>query len=127
MKKVAVFAGAAVLFAALAIPAVAGDVTGSWKSKMETPRGTQEITFVLKQEGDKLTGKVVTQRGENTIETEIKDGKVTGDDIEFKAEQRRQEQSITVTYKAKVSGDKLTGTRQMGERSVEFTAIRSKT
>ena len=54
MKKFAVVAGVAVLFAALATVAVAGDVSGKWLSKMETPRGTFERTFVLKQEGRKL-------------------------------------------------------------------------
>ena len=123
MKKFTLFAGAAVLFAALATTAVAGDVTGSWKSKMETSRGPQERTFVLKQEGDKLTGKIVNPRGE----VEIKDGKVAGDDIEFKAEQRRgPDQSITVTYKAKVTGDKLVGTMLMGDQSREFTATKEK-
>ena len=129
MKKLAVVASVAVLFAALATVAVAGDVSGKWVSKMETPRGTFERTFVLKQDGAKLTGKIVTRRGENDIETEIKDGKVNGDEIEFKAEQRMGQGGDTVTaaYKAKVSGDKLTGTMQVGDRpSREWTATKGK-
>ena len=122
MKKLAVLTLTAALLSLLAIPAMAGDASGSWKSKMETPRGTQERTFVLKQDGDKLTGKIVTPRGE----TEIKDGKITGDDIEFKAEQRRQDASITVTYKGKITGDSITGTMNMGERTVDWTATREK-
>lgn len=125
MKKFAVVAGVAVLLAALAPVAVAGDVSGKWISKMETPRGTFERTFVLKQEGSKLTGKIVTPRGE----TEIKDGKVNGDEIEFKAEQRMGPEGGTVTavYKAKVSGDKLTGTIEVGDRgSREWTATKEK-
>ncbi len=123
MKKSAVFAGAALLVAALATTAVAGDVTGSWKSKMETPRGTMERTFVLKQDGDKLTGKIVNPRGE----VQIQDGKVSGDEIEFKAEQRRgPDQAVTVTYKARVNGDKLEGTMEINGQSREFTATREK-
>ncbi len=124
MKKLAVIAGVAVLFAALATTALAGDVSGNWKSKMETPRGTVERTFALKQDGNKLTGKIVTPRGE----TEIKDGKVTGDELEFKAEQRMgPDGTVTALYKAKVSGDKLEGTVQVGDRgSREWTATREK-
>ncbi len=122
MKKFAVFAGLALLVAVWT--AAAADVSGTWKSKFETPRGTRERTYVLKQEGDKLTGKIITPRGE----TEIKEGKVSGDEIEFKAEQRRgpDAEPITVLYKAKVSGDKLEGTMQMGEKTVPFTATREK-
>lgn len=125
MKKLAVVASVAVLFAALTTVAVAGDVSGKWISKMETPRGTFERTFVLKQDGAKLSGKIVTQRGE----TEIKDGKVNGEEIEFKAEQRMGPEGGTVTavYKAKLSGDKLMGTMQVGDRgSREWTATKEK-
>lgn len=125
-KKLVVLALGAMLFALLATTAVAGDVTGSWKSKVETQRGTMERTFVLKQDGDKLTGKIVNPRGE----VEIKDGTVKGDEIEFKAEQRMGGPDgavVTVLYKAKVTGDKLEGTMQSGDRPArEFTATKEK-
>ncbi len=109
-SKVVVLCGVlALVLCGLATSAGAADVTGSWKSKMETPRGTFEQTFVFQQDGEKLTGKVVTQRGE----TEIKDGKVNGDEIEFKVERRGpggNGGTMVVPYKAKVSGDDLKGT-----------------
>ncbi len=113
MKKLALLAAVVMVLAIVAVPTFAADVTGNWVSKMETPRGTMERTFVLKQDGDKLTGKIVTQRGEQ----EIKEGKVDGDNIEFKTEMRMGGgDPVTVTYKAKVSGDKMEGSMQMGDR-----------
>ena len=106
--------------------AYASDLTGSWKSSMETPQGTFERTFVLKQDGEKLTGKIVTMRGENKIETEIKDGKVKGDEFEFTVEQGRQGQTRTVPYKGKVTGDSIKGTFTGGQGDREWTATRQK-
>lgn len=104
------------------VVAYAADLNGSWKSSMETPNGTFERTFVFKVDGDKLTGKIVTQRGE----TEIKDGKVKGDEFEFTVEQSRGGQTMSVPYKGKVEGDTLKGTMGAGERAREFTATRQK-
>ena len=102
--------------------AYAADLTGSWKSSMETPQGTFERTFVFKQDGDKLTGKIVTQRGE----TEIKDGKVKDDEFEFTVEQGRQGQTRTLAYKGKVTGDTLKGTFAGPQGDREFTATKQK-
>lgn len=107
--------------------AYAADLTGNWKSTTETPQGSFERTFTFKQDGDKLTGKIVTMRGENKIETEIKDGKVTGDAFEFTVEQRTRDGSTrTVAYKGKVTGDTLKGTFAGPQGDREFTATKQK-
>lgn len=116
MKKIAVFAGVAVLFAAFAVIATAAEVSGTYKQKMESARGTTERTIVLKQSGNTLTGKVSTKRGEQQTEQDIKDGKVTGDQVEFKVDQRMGENTVTATYKAKVTDEGLEGTVAMGEK-----------
>lgn len=113
-----------VLATLAALPLVAADLTGNWKSSTETPNGIIERTFAFKQDGDKLTGKIVTQRGE----TEIKDGKVNGEEFSFTAEQpaRGGGPARTVTYKGKADGDKITGTIGMGDNTREWTATRQK-
>ena len=112
-----------VLATLAALPIVAADLDGKWKSTMETPRGTQEQTFDFKVDGNKLTGKVITQRGE----VEIKDGKVNGDDIEFTVERTGQGgQTMSIPYKGKVSGDTIKGTTGTGDRQREWTANRVK-
>lgn len=106
--------------------AYAADLTGTWKSKLDTPQGSIERTFTLKQDGGVLTGKIVTVRGENKTEAEIKDGKVKGDEFEFTVEQSRQGQTMTVPYKGKVDGDTLKGTMGLGDRAREWTATKQK-
>lgn len=126
MRQIAFFAAVLVVLALAAPAARAADVSGTWKSKMETPRGTFESTFVLKQEGEKLTG-TVSGRGGNT--SEIKDGKVNGDEVEFSVERRRRGGdggTVLVTYKGKVNGDKIEGATQFGEQSREWLATREK-
>jgi hypothetical protein len=127
MKKLAVFVGLAVLFAAFAVTAMAAEVSGTYKQKMESPRGTSERTIILKQDGDKLTGSVINVRGEQKSEQQIKEGKVSGDQVEFKVEQRMGENTITATYKAKVTAEGLEGTVAMGEKPPrDFKAAREK-
>lgn len=112
------------LFLSAATAVQAADVTGNWKSTFETPRGTMERTFVFKQDGNKLTGKIITPRGE----AEIKDGKVSGDEIEFSVEQQRPGgEKVVVPYKAKVSGDEMKGTfTGPGGQTREWSAKREK-
>ena len=55
-----------------ALAASAADVSGTYVAQVPGRNGAMETTFKLKADGDKLTGTVVTQRGE----AEIKDGKV---------------------------------------------------
>jgi hypothetical protein len=94
---------------------------------MESPRGTSERTIILKQDGNKLTGSVITVRGEQKSEQQIKEGKVSGDQVEFKVEQRMGENTITAAYKAKVTAEGLEGTVAMGEKPPrDFKAARQK-
>jgi hypothetical protein len=106
------------------VVAYAADLTGSWKYSIETPNGAIEQTLVLKQDGDKLTGKVVSPRGE----TEIKDGKVKGNEFEFTVERpgRGGGAAVAVPYKGKMDGDTIKGSTGTGDRVREFTATRQK-
>lgn len=127
MKKLAVLVGVALVFAAFTMVAVAADVSGTYVQKIESPKGTSERTFILKQDGTKLTGKIVVKRGEQTFEQEIKDGTVNGNDVEFKVDQRMGENTVTATYKAKVTDDKIEGTQQVGEKPARpFSATKQK-
>lgn len=127
MKKLAVFVGLAVLFAAFAMTAMAAEVSGTYKQKMETPRGTSELTITLKQDGDKVTGTLVRVFGEKRVEQQVKEGKVSGDQVEFKVETRMGENTVIGTYKAKVTAEGLEGTVAMGEKPPrDFKAAREK-
>ena len=115
-----------VLLAALAAGvALAADVSGVWKASMPGRDGqTFEMTMKLKADGDKLTGSMSNPRGG---ETEISDGKISGDTISFKVKREFGGNSFVMTYEGKVSGDeiKFKTTREGSDRPPrEFTAKR---
>lgn len=60
--------------------AIAADLTGKWTGTLKTPDGNEfPLTYVLKVDGDKLTGTGQSPQGE----VPISDGKVTGTDFAF--------------------------------------------
>jgi hypothetical protein len=84
----------------------AAAAAGNWDTALILPDGNRiEGGLKLKQEGEKLTGAAV--RNEN--ETEIKDGKVAGDEISFVVVREREGRKVTAKYKGKISGDKVKG------------------
>jgi hypothetical protein len=85
--------------ALLAVGALAADVTGKWVGKIETPNGSRDVTYTLKQDGDKLTGSVPGRNGE----TPISEGTVKGDDVTFTVVRGERK----TTYTGKVMGSEL--------------------
>jgi hypothetical protein len=104
----------------------AAEVTGKWVAQVPGREGqTRETTFNLKAEGDKLTGTVSGRQGD----TQISEGKVSGDEISFKVVANFQGNEIKFLYKGKIAGDeiKFTRTREGGDQPpAEFTAKRVK-
>jgi hypothetical protein len=114
------------LFAALTTGiALAADVDGVWKASMPGRDGqTFDMTIKLKAEGDKLTG---TMSGARGGDTEIQDGKVSGDSVSFKIKREFGGNSFVMTYEGKLTGDeiKFKTTREGSDRPPrEFTAKR---
>ena len=92
------------VMAMFAFTALAADVNGTWKGKVETPNGTSERTFVFKVEGNKLTGETTSDM---LGKSEIKDGKIEGDTLSFTIHASYQGNDLELHYKGKVSGDEI--------------------
>ncbi|HUQ94128.1 MAG TPA: hypothetical protein VM120_20775 [Bryobacteraceae bacterium] len=111
-----------VLLGLTSVAAFAADITGQWVAQVPGRQGnTQETTFKLKADGDKLTGSITNPRGE----TQIAEGKITGDEISFVQAVEFNGRAFKLLYKGKVSGDeiKMTRTREGGQgMSQEFVA-----
>jgi hypothetical protein len=91
-----------ILSAALLITGIfiVADFDGSWQGKVKTPDGTEiDLTYNLKADGEKLTGAVVTQWGENAIT----DGKIKGDEFSFS----QSFDQMQFKHSGKVSGDSM--------------------
>jgi hypothetical protein len=80
--------------------------TGTWKWTRKTPDGNeQELSAELKQEGDKVTGKIISPMGE----AEVKDGKVKDGKLTFTITFERDGNEFTVHFSGKLDGDKIKG------------------
>ena len=128
MRITAFMASVATLACLMVTSAFAADVDGKWTASMPGRQGnTMEVTFTFKADGSKLTGTMSNPRGES----EIKDGKIDGENISFNQTFERGGNSMTIVYKGKVKGDTIEFSREMqggggGGRGQNFTAKRVK-
>jgi hypothetical protein len=84
---------------------------GKWEISMNTPMGAQAGTLELKEDGAALTGTMSAAAAPDVME--ITDGTVDGDDLTWKAA-LTQPMPITLEFKAKVDGDKISGDVKLG-------------
>ena len=130
MKRHMVFCTVA-LVALCAITALAADVSGKWVAQKPGRQGqAMETTFTFKVAGEKLTGMVSMQYGDQ----EISDGTVSGDDIAFVTVVDFGGNTMKIIYKGKIAGNEIKFTRQLQgappgggapRPPVEFTAKRA--
>ena len=108
------------LTAACALVELAADVTGTWKGTAETQVGKVERTFVLKADGNKLTGETTSSMsGKSTIS----DGKIDGDKIEFNIAFTIQGVDVKLHYTGVVKDNqiKLHAVSEDGSITVDYT------
>ena len=109
----------ALLSIVTAVLMLAAHVDGVWKADYTTPDGTaRTTTFHFKADGEKLTGKAVSQAGE----TEIKNGVVQGDDISFTVTRNFGGNEVNLKYAGKVSGNEIKLTVSFNENSFDIVA-----
>lgn len=96
----------------------------TWKGTAEGPQGAIERTFTFKVDGAKLTGETAS---EMMGKSELKDGKVEGDNISFSINANFQGNDMTLAYKGKVVGDqiKLAVDFPGGGQTIEYTLKRA--
>ena len=116
MKKAPAILSIVILLAASAF---AVDLTGTWNAKVELSTGQSGTpTFVLKQDGEKLTGTYTGALGDAPIKGTVKGNDVT---IDFEAS------GAQIHYAGKVDkdGKKIEGTVDYGgQASGTFTATK---
>jgi hypothetical protein len=116
-----------VIVLGLGAPALAADATGTWKWKVERNGNVFEPTLKLKQEKEKLTGTITGRQGN---ETEIEEGKVSGDTVSFKVTREFNGNKIIFTYEGKVADDTIKGEvtvdRNGETETLEWNAKREK-
>jgi hypothetical protein len=98
------------------------DITGTWEMTVESPQGQMVVTANYKQQGETLTGTHVSEMGESPLK-----GTVKGTDIEYTLSFDMGGQQLSIVHKAKVDGDTIKGSAEIGEMgTITFTAKRKK-
>ena len=116
--KAALCAAMAMGFAA-SIQAADNPANGTWTWTVQGRNGNERtMTLKLQTVDGKLTGKLGTPgRNGRVREVEIKDATLKGDELTFKVVREFRGNSFTTTYKAKISGDKITGKTEVEGRN----------
>jgi len=93
-----------------AMTAAAADISGKWNAQVPGRGGqAMDTTFTFKVSGEKLTGTVSMQFGDQ----EISEGKVTGDDVAFVTVIDFGGNTLKFIYKGKVAGNEIKFVRSM--------------
>lgn len=116
--------GTLLTLTALTCPALAADLTGTWTSRFDSQIGVQQYTYVLKQDGTQLTGKAVSQIGDQKRESELKEGKVEGDTVTFVEPLNFQGNDLRITYSGTIVSNELKLTRAVGTFAKEEIVAR---
>lgn len=83
---------------------------GKWQLTINTPLGAQQSMLDITTSGGSLTG---TQSAATGDEKPIENGKVTGDQISWKASITKP-MAMTLEFSATVQGDSMTGSVKLG-------------
>jgi len=97
------------------------DVTGEWAMMIDTEQGSQSTALTLVQDGEKLTGSMVSPMG--TLEFE---GTITGNKLEIVMEVDAGGAFLEITLVGTVDGDEMAGTLDLaGYGGGDWTAKRA--
>ncbi len=113
-------------FSVLAWMATAADVTGTWAGKISDRGNKYNFSFILKQNGGKVTGTVsgAPPHGE---EQPIVEGKMQGDQITLKINIPGPDgNTVALVYKGKVNGNQIEGMASgPGEGNLPFAVTKA--
>ena len=98
----------------------AADIAGQWKAQAQGA----DITITFKVDGNTVTG---TLDNSMAGPTDIKEGKIEGDEVSFYVVRKLGENDTKITWKGKIAGDEIKFTRQAaGGNAEEIVAKRVK-
>ena len=90
--------------------ALAADVNGTWNVTVDIQGNTGTPTFVLKQDGEKLTGNYSGLLGDAPIT-----GTIKGDQVEWSFDVKSDQVTGKIMYRGTVSGTKMSGKLSLGD------------
>jgi hypothetical protein len=102
--------------------AFAADIDGKWTGELDMGGQKIPVEYTFKAEGAKLTGftPIMEQK------TEIKDGKIDGNNVSFSISFGEGEQGMKIDYKGVIAGNKLTLKFDMMGQASELVLTKAK-
>ena len=101
------------------------NVTGTWKADIETPIGLIKYTFLLKQDGEKLTGMINRENDQGVRnDVELTEGKILGNSIAFVETYKTPDNDIRIDHKCTFTADEMSLVRQVGEYPTENIVLK---
>jgi hypothetical protein len=113
----------------LGTPAMADGPAGRWHAEFDTPVGRVKYVFDLTLAGAEIKGKAAFERPSQGQkgETELREGKLTGNEVFFVETLDIMGTAVRVEYKGTLNGDQIAFTRKVGDFGVQqFVAQRAK-
>ncbi len=91
------------------------DISGVWHAEFDTQIGMQKYDYTLKVADGKLTGKANADINGEKRETELTEGKLSGDTVSFVEPLKFGDNDIRIEYTGKIKGDEIAFHRKVGE------------
>ncbi len=129
MEKILRSLTAAAAFMLFAAPALAQDVTGTWRANLEAEQGPVELVFTFRQDAEEVTGSLSV----GGTDSNITDGRISGNELTFNVPWAGMGDAppTVIAYEATVDGDEMaivstfTFAPGMDPLVTEFTAHRA--
>ena len=86
------------------------NIGGTWNLVIDSPMGKQQMSMELSQHDGDLSGVMVNQA--NKMSTDIFDGRVAGDRLEWKAKLRTL--NLTLSFATQIVDDTMSGKVKAG-------------
>lgn len=101
------------------------DITGQWRAEFDTQIGIQKYLFVFQVSSNVLTGTAVSEIEGVKRETQLREGKVSGDTISFIEPLDFNGIELQIKYTGRLGSNEIQFRREVGDVTVEeFKATR---
>ena len=100
----------------------AQDVSGTWSFTLETPGGARDMTAELTMSEDgKVKGTIESESGE----TNVDDGRMSGELLRFKTTREMGGRSMTASWSLQIDGESASGAASAGPMSMDVSGERT--
>ena len=104
----------------------AKDISGVWHAEFDTQIGMQKYDYTLKVADGKVTGKANADINGEKRETELTEGKISGDTVSFVEPLKFNDNDVRIEYTGKIKGDEISFHRKVADIATEdFVAKRT--